>query len=132
MSNYEVIQNLESVLRELEDRRADVESQLDRTDIPLTEWSDFEKLINARVSSLTIRIVNTRTRLRERRLLRDLGRAVSPLNASNVSALKAALKKVQQSIVATAAVKTVLRLASEISDAATTAFIVSAPEVASA
>jgi len=132
MSNDEVIENLEKVLVELEDRRGEVESQLGRTDIPPTKWSDFEKLINARVSSLTIRIVNTRTRLRERRLLRDLGRAVSPLNASSVSALKAALEKVQQSIVATAAVKNVLRLASEISDAATTAFIVSAPEVASA
>jgi hypothetical protein len=132
MSNDEVIENLEKVLIELEDRRGEVESQLDRTDIPLTEWYDFEKLINARVSSLTIRIVNTGTRLRERRLLRGLGRAVSPLNASSVSALKAALEKVQQSIVATAAVKNVLRLASEISDAATTAFIVSAPEVASA
>lgn len=126
MTNAEVIKKLETILKELLARREEMEEQLDRKDIPAKDWPDFERLVNARVSSLNQRIIHIRTRLRARGVLEAAGKAVKPLSASRVNAMDKALKKIQERIQATAAVKSTLRLASEISDAATKAFVASA------
>jgi hypothetical protein len=126
VTNAEVIRKLETILKELAARREEIEGQLDRKDIPDEDWPDFERLVNARVSSMNQRILLIRTRLRQRRFLHDLN--VKPLSNARKHAMEKALTKIQTSIQATAAVKSVLRLASEISDASTSAFNASAPE----
>lgn len=122
MTNDQVITELAKILAELIKRRGEIDSLLDDPNVPLHELADREMLVTARLSSLDIRIMHLRARLNKRRLAKSLGKSVPPLSPARANAMKAVLTKVSKSIAAVNTFKAAIKLATEISDAATKAF----------
>ena len=121
MNNRDVIRELDRAIEELVKRRQEVDEILDRPIDP-AEFPDVEKRVLERVSSLTLRIHNMRTRRRNRQLLEDAQKAVTPLSAPRVQAMQTALDKVNQSIKAVQNIQAALALAVGISQSASDLF----------
>jgi hypothetical protein len=131
MNNAEVITKLNEMLTELERRREELEAQFGRLSaLPASEFADARTRLNSRAATLTRRIADIRIRRDDRQTRADLARAVKPLDAARVQAMRDALDKVQEAIVATAAISDVIRLAGEIGRAAGKAHTAASPESA--
>ncbi len=122
MTNKEVIKKLESILRELKQRRVELEEMYDDLDVPLEDLADRDMLITARLSSLDHRILQIRRRLRERKLKMNLDEKVKPLSEKRANALKDALKKVSKSLKTAKNFKAAIKLATQISTEASKGF----------
>jgi len=121
MTNAEVIQQLAQTIEELVKRREEAEQILDRPIDPAL-FPDVEKRVVERVSSLTLRIHNLRTRQRNRELVESMNTAVPPLSAERVEAMRVALQKVSKSIAAVQNIQMALALAASISQSASDMF----------
>jgi hypothetical protein len=121
MTNSEVILEIERAIAELEKRRHETDALLDRPIAP-AEFPDVEKRVLERVTSLTLRIHNLRTRRRNRELLEQMNNAIPPLSESRVAALRAALQRLSRSIAAVQNIQAALALAVTISQSATDLF----------
>jgi hypothetical protein len=121
MNNRDVIRELERAIERLVKRRQEVDEILERPIDP-AEFPDVEKRVLERVSSLTLRIHNMRTRRRNRQLLEDAQKAVTPLSAQRVQAMQTALNQVNESIKAVKDVQAALTLAVRISQSASDLF----------
>jgi len=129
MNNDEVIEQLNRAIEELEKRRQEADEILDR-EIKPEDFPDIEKRVIERVSSLTLRIHNLRTRRRNRELLAELDETIKPLSKARVEAMQEALEKISESIAATRNIQAALKLAATISQSATEMFEASAPTTA--
>lgn len=129
MNNDEVIEKLNLAIEELEKRRQEADEILDRKIKP-EDFPDIEKRVIERVSSLTLRIHNLRTRRRNRELLAELGETIKPLPKARVEAMRKALEKVSESIAATKNIQAALELAVTISQSASNLFDVTKPTTA--
>jgi hypothetical protein len=121
MNNSDVIRKLDRAIEELEKRRREVDEILDRPIKP-AEFPDVEKRVLERVSSLTLRIHNLRTRSRNRQLLAAAQKAVPPLSPAQVQAMQTALQEVSRSIKTVKNIQTALATAAAISQSASDLF----------
>ncbi len=126
MNNQDVIQKLDQAIEELVKRRKEVDEILDRS-IPPAEFPDVEKRVLERVSSLTLRIHNLRTRRRNRQLLEETQQAVMPLSKARIRAMETVLRSVSQSISDVQNIKNAVALATEISQSASDLFNTTTP-----
>lgn len=129
MNNDEVITELAKAIEELIKRRQEADEILDRTIKP-EDFPDVEKRVVERVSSLTLRIHNLRTRRRNRQLLQEMDTTIKPLSKERVQAMREALKKVSESIAAVKNVQAALELAVAISQSASDLFDATTPTTA--
>ncbi len=121
MTNGEVIRDLDRAIAELEKRRQETDALLDNPIDP-AEFPDIEKRVLERVSSLTLRIHNLRTRRRNRELLEQMNNVIPPLSNTRVEAMRAALQTVSRSVAAVQNIQAALALAVTISQSASDLF----------
>ena len=126
MDNTAVITELRAIITALSARLAELQTMQGAPGGPLAERADRQMQIYARISSLNIRILHLQNRLHDRELAESVKKAVTDLSPERSQAMKAALVKVNQSIVATAMFKSAIALAEEISSAASSAAAASA------
>jgi hypothetical protein len=129
MNNDEVIEQLNRAIKELEKRRQEADELLDR-EIKPEDFPDIEKRVIERVSSLTLRVHNLRTRRRNRQLLVELNETIKPLPKARVAAMQEALEKISESIAATKNIQAALELATTISQSASDMFDATTPTTA--
>jgi divalent metal cation (Fe/Co/Zn/Cd) transporter len=129
MNNDEVIEQLNIAIQELEKRRQEADELLDRKIKP-EDFPDIEKRIIERVSSLTLRIHNLRTRRRNRELMVELDETIKPLPKARVEEMQEALEKISESIAATKNLQAALELAATISQSASDMFDATKPTTA--
>jgi uncharacterized protein YjiS (DUF1127 family) len=129
MNNDDVMANLDQAIEELIKRRQEADGILDRKMKP-EDFPDIEKRVVERVSSLTLRIHNLRTRRRNRQFLEEMDETIKPLSAARVQAMQEALGKVSKSIEAVKNIQAALELAAAISQSASDLFDATKPTTA--
>src|SRR5437773_12377537 len=121
IDNATVIAELKNLIEALQARLAELQTIQGAPGGPLEERADRQMQIFARISSINIRILHLQNRLHDRELAAAVGEAVPPLSEERRQAMRAALEKVNQSIVAIGMFKDAIALAEEISKAASSA-----------
>ena len=121
MTNDQVIAVIKKILKEMEKRHAELVKLRKDPGGEFWEFADRQMRVLTRLSSLNMRIFHLQNRLRERELAKEIGDAVKPLTQARKKALTAALKKVSMSISQTNTFKAAIKLATDISAAATKA-----------
>ena len=112
---------MKNLIEALQARLAELQTIQGAPGGPLEERADRQMQIFARISSINIRILHLQNRLHDRELAAAVGEAVPPLSEERRQAMRAALEKVNQSIVAIGMFKDAIALAEEISKAASSA-----------
>ena len=121
MKNAEVIENLKTLIAELESRRAELAVFPLDDDITISELLDLEDARLDEESKLLMRTSNLRRRLRLRELHEAQQDAVRPLSATRREAFLESLSRVSERIADAEDFDAALSLAARIAKAAKTA-----------
>ncbi len=127
MNNEEVIQKLQKMVEELEQRQNELRALRNQPNVPIHERPGRDMQIHARISSLEVRLLHLRSEINRRELAKSLNESVPPISDDRKNAMNVALVKVSQDISLTNTFKAKIELASQISNAATVAADASSP-----
>lgn len=121
MDNATVIADLKRIIAALEARLVELQALQNAPGGPLEERVDRQNQVLSQIGSLNLRLAHLQTRLHDRELAQEAGTAVPPLAPEKREAMQAALAKVNEAIVATRTFQDMIKLAEEISKAASAA-----------